>query len=37
MTKVDSYGGYDFYLQSSNVSALYNIVPSGSPVPGGGV
>jgi hypothetical protein len=38
MTKVDSYGGYDFYLQSAigDRPALYNIVPQGSPAPTGG-
>jgi hypothetical protein len=38
MRKVDSYGGYDFYLKPAigNDRALYNILPTGSPAPEGG-
>ena len=38
MTKVDSYGGYDFYLQTAKGDrpALYNIVPQNSLAPEGG-
>jgi hypothetical protein len=38
MTKVDNYGGYDFYIQAARGDrpALYNIVPQKSLAPEGG-
>jgi len=38
MTKVDSIGGYDFYISAGNGDRkiLYNIVKAGDPAPDGG-
>lgn len=38
MYKVDSYGGFDFYMipAKGNMNALWNIVPTGSKAPEGG-
>lgn len=36
LTKVNTFGGYDYYRGESEKGTIYNIVPQGSPAPSGG-